>query len=181
MSSFIKIIKEDYLQRFSTDSQITYFKLIKSFLLDLNYRVVVKYRIQSKLYSNSKGNKVNKLLAVYLRNSNIKKYGVEFGLTSRIKGGLNIHHINGIVIGEGVRIGRNFNLFQQVTIGKKQGGYPTIGDNVWVYPGAKVIGNIKIGDNAIIGANAVVIKDITNNITVGGVPAKNIGYIKSNE
>ncbi|MCM3216407.1 serine acetyltransferase [Niallia taxi] len=181
MSSFIKTIKEDYLQRYNTDSQITYFKLFKGLILDLNFRVVFKYRVQSKLYSLSNGNKMIRFIAVCIRNSNIKRYSVEFGLTSQIAGGLTIHHLNGIVIGEGVRIGKNFNLFQQVTIGKKRNGYPTIGDNVWVYPGAKIIGDIRIDNNVIIGTNSVVIKSIPENTIVGGVPAKNIGYVENHE
>ena len=52
------------------------------------------------------------------------------------------------------------------------GGYPEIGDNVIIYTGAKIIGNIKIGNNVIIGANSVVVSDIQDNVTVAGVPAK---------
>ncbi|AKU26577.1 hypothetical protein IB49_09125 [Geobacillus sp. LC300] len=109
-----------------------------------------------------------------IRNGSIKKYGVEIGLNTKIEGGLNIHHVNGIVIGEGVIIGKNLNIFQQVTIGKKESGYPVIGDDVTIYPGAKVIGNIKIGNNSIIGANSVVNKDVAEGKVVAGVPARDI-------
>lgn len=51
-------------------------------------------------------------------------------------------------------------------------GAATIGNNVYIGPGAKIIGRIRIGDNVVIGANAVVTKDVPNGVTVGGVPAK---------
>lgn len=56
--------------------------------------------------------------------------------------------------------------------------YPTIGDNVTIYAGAKILGNVTVGDNSIIAANAVVVKDVPANVIVGGVPAKIIKQIK---
>ena len=70
-------------------------------------------------------------------------------------------------------IGKDCWINQQVTIGyKDDGGIPTIGDNVHICAGAKVLGNIKVGNNVVIGANAVVVKDVPDNCVVGGVPAK---------
>ena len=69
-------------------------------------------------------------------------------------------HTNGIVINADARIGCNCEIFQQVTIGEGKGGCPEIGDNVSIGPGAKVLGAIKVGDGARIGANAVVVKDV---------------------
>ena len=74
-------------------------------------------------------------------------------------------------------IGKNCWINQQVTIGFKNAKSPIIGDNVRISCGAKILGGIKIGNNAIIGANAVVIKDVPDNAIVGGVPAKVIGMI----
>ena len=62
-----------------------------------------------------------------------------------------------------------------MTLGQNRNAYPLIGDDVIIYPGAKVIGNITIGNKAVIGANAVVIKDVLENEIVAGVPAKCIG------
>lgn len=83
-----------------------------------------------------------------------------------------------VVIHKEARIGKNCMIAQCVTIGGKQGanGAPSIGDNVVVSAGAKVIGNIKIGNNCIIGANAVVTKDLPDNAVAAGVPAKIIKY-----
>ena len=69
-------------------------------------------------------------------------------------------HTNGIVINADARIGCNCEIFQQVTIGEAKGGCPEIGDNVSIGPGAKVLGKIKVGDGARIGANAVVVRDV---------------------
>lgn len=168
----IDTIRKDYKQRFSKHP--TVFKLLKAYFLDINFRVVVKYRIQRYLFLKSEQNKLFLLLAILIRNSNIKKYGVEIGLNAQIKGGFNIHHVNGIVIGDRVVIGNNFEIYQQVTVGSKDGQYPKIQDNVIIYPGAKVIGAISISNNSIIGANAVVHKDVSQFTVVAGVPAATV-------
>jgi serine O-acetyltransferase len=68
------------------------------------------------------------------------------------------------------KIGKNCMIFQHVTIGHiKEFAKPTLGDNVTVFAGAKVLGNVKVGDNSIVGANAVVVKDVPANCTVVGV------------
>ena len=69
------------------------------------------------------------------------------------------------------KVGRNCTIFQHVTIGyvNEENGKPVLGDNVILYAGAKVLGNVKIGDNSIVGANAVVVKDVPANCTVVGV------------
>lgn len=84
-------------------------------------------------------------------------------------------------------IGENCNLSQGVTIGKanrdQEGGFPILGDRVYVGPGAKIFGSVRIGDDAAIGANAVVTKDVPAMGVVGGVPARlisdkgSVGYI----
>ena len=71
-------------------------------------------------------------------------------------------------------IGKNCMIGQNVTIGGKSGWYevPVIGDNVEISAGARIIGPVRIGNNVIIGANAVVVKDVPDNCIVAGVPAK---------
>lgn len=70
------------------------------------------------------------------------------------------------------KIGKNCIIFQQVTVGMKNGEKPIILDNVTITCGAKVLGGITIGNNVIIGANAVVVKDVPDNSVVAGIPAK---------
>lgn len=94
-------------------------------------------------------------------------------LETRIGGGLLLPHPVGIVVHPDVRIGRNCLIMHNVTIGANgPGGVPTIGDNVDLGPGACVIGPVQVGDGAVVGANAVVVKDVPERAVVGGVPAR---------
>jgi len=100
--------------------------------------------------------------------------GIEIHPAAQIGDGLFIDHGMGVVIGETSVIGKNVTLYQGVTLGgtgKEKGKrHPNIGDDVVVGAGAKVLGNITIGENSYIGANAVVLKDVPPNATVVGVP-----------
>lgn len=92
--------------------------------------------------------------------------------TADIGGGLIVQHGYSTII-DPKSIGRNCWVNQNVTIGyTNETDCPTIGDNVTIYAGAKVLGNIRVGNNVIIAANAVVVKDVEDNCVVGGVPAK---------
>jgi serine O-acetyltransferase len=100
--------------------------------------------------------------------------GVEIHPGATIGKGLFIDHGMGVVVGETVILGENVTLFQGVTLGgtgKETGKrHPTLGSDIVVGAGAKVLGNITIGDNSYIGANAVVLRDVPHNSTVVGVP-----------
>lgn len=102
--------------------------------------------------------------------------GIEIHPGATIGKGLFIDHGTGVVIGETSVIGNNVTLFQGVTLGgtgKDRGKrHPNIGNNVVIGTGGKVLGNITVGDNSYIGANAVVIKDVPPNSTVVGVPGR---------
>ena len=102
--------------------------------------------------------------------------GVEIHPAATIGRGLFIDHGFGVVIGETAVLGENVTLFQGVTLGgtgKEQGKrHPTIGDNVVIGAGAKVLGNITVGRDSMIGANAVVIRDVPEHSTVVGVPGR---------
>jgi serine O-acetyltransferase len=99
--------------------------------------------------------------------------GADIPLNSRICGGLMIPHPNGIVIHPGSEIGPNCMILQQVTIGVAAADRaPCLGGNVLVGSGAKVLGGIRVGDNARIGANAVVLQDVPAGATAVGVPAR---------
>ena len=93
---------------------------------------------------------------------------------NKIGEGLCIAHGNSTVC-IAKSIGNNFSIYQQTTIGYSHGGCPVIGNNVTVYAGAKVLGGVLIGDNAVIAANAVVVTDVPENAIMAGVPAKIIG------
>ncbi len=102
--------------------------------------------------------------------------GIEIHPGATIGKGLFIDHGMGVVIGETTVIGDNVTLFQGVTLGgtgKEKGKrHPTLGDNVVVGTGAKVLGSFTIGDNVRIGANAVVVREVPPNAVVVGVPGR---------
>ena len=76
------------------------------------------------------------------------------------------HGLYGIIVSHNAHIGKNATIFHQVTIGEGNGGAPTIGDNCFIGAGAKIIGNIHIGNNVKIGTNCVVYEDVPDNATV---------------
>ena len=94
--------------------------------------------------------------------------------------GLCIVHYGTIVISHKAKIGENLRIHPSTSIGDYHGA-PALGNNVYVAPGAKLFGNIRIGNNVVIGANAVVNQDVPDNVTVGGVPAKIISEKSSVE
>ncbi len=98
--------------------------------------------------------------------------GADIPFMEHLGGGFAVPHPNGVVIHPLARIGVNCTVMQQVTIGKgTKGGYPTIGDNVFIGPGAKILGDVTVGDDAKVGANAVVLADVPPGATVTGIPA----------
>ena len=102
--------------------------------------------------------------------------GIEIHPGAIIGDGLFIDHGTGIVIGETAELGKNVTLYQGVTLGgtgKEKGKrHPTIGNNVVVATGAKVLGSFKVGDHAKIGAGSVVLKEVPPHATVVGIPGR---------
>jgi serine O-acetyltransferase len=92
--------------------------------------------------------------------------GAEFGP------GLVLIHSQGVVINGAVKAGRNLRIEHQVTIGAEKGQSPRLGDDVFIGCGAKIVGPVTIGDGARVGANAVVVHDVSPQTTVVGIPAK---------
>lgn len=106
--------------------------------------------------------------------------GIEIHPGAKVKSGFFIDHGMGVVIGETTEIGANVTIYQGVTLGgtgKVKGKrHPTIGNNVVIGAGAKVLGPITIGDNSRIGAGSVVLNAAAPNSTVVGIPARVVYY-----
>lgn len=102
---------------------------------------------------------------------------------AEIEGGFYIAHVGNVVIAHHTKIGRNTSMHQGVTIGVSGAAseLPIIGDRVYFGAGCKVIGSIKIGNDVVIGANAVVTKDVPDNAIVVGVPARVLNYNGSHD
>jgi len=122
----------------------------------------------------------NSTIIKYILHRKKIKYGIQISMDTKIGKGFYIGHFGSIVVSGGAKIGDNCNISQDVTIGfiprGKKKGVPVIGDNCYIAPGAKIIGNVKIGNNVAIGANAVVTTDLPDNAVAVGIPAKIISY-----
>jgi serine O-acetyltransferase len=108
------------------------------------------------------------------------KFGISVPYRTSIDSGFYISHFGGIIVSEQAVIGKNCNISQGVTIGAtnrgEKKGAPLIGDNVYIGPGAKIIGKVILGNNVAIGANCVVTKDMPDNAVVIGIPGRVISY-----
>ena len=130
-------------------------------------------------YENTKKNIISKILYIITK-YRFHKMSVRLGFsipTNVFEEGLSIAHYGTIVVNENARIGKNCRIHENVTIGSTGGDSkaPQIGDNVFIASGARVIGDITIGNDIAIGANSFVNKDFEqNHITVAGVPARKI-------
>ncbi|MCX5706267.1 MAG: serine O-acetyltransferase [Candidatus Omnitrophica bacterium] len=144
---------------------------IEILLLYQGLHALVAYRVAHFFYSL-------KLFFIARFISQVSRWatGIEIHPGAKIGERFFIDHGMGVVIGETAIIGDDVLLYQGVTLGgtgiEKGKRHPTIGNNVVIGGGAKVLGNISIGDNSYIGANAVVINDVPPNSTVVGVPGR---------
>lgn len=140
-------------------------------LLYPSFKVMMHYRIAHRLYK-----KGHYFWARYVSQRGARKTGIEIHPGAKIGNGFFIDHGNGVIIGETAIIGDNVTLYQGVTLGgtgKEHGKrHPTIGNNVMISAGAKVLGSFTIGDNSKIGAGSVVLSEVPPNSTVVGVPGR---------
>ncbi len=138
-----------------------------------SFRAQLYHKIAKFFY-----NKKHYVIARYLSERAKRKTGIEIHPGAIIGKNLFIDHGTGVIIGETTIIGDNVVMFHGVTLGgtgKEKGKrHPTIEDNVYIGCGAKILGNITIGKNAKIGANAVVLNDVEANATIVGIPGKTI-------
>lgn len=153
---------------------------VEVFLLYPSIHALISYRIAHFLYKN-------KMFFLARLTSQLSRLftGIEIHPGATIGKGLFIDHGMGVVIGETAEIGDNVTIYHGVTLGgtgKDKGKrHPTVGNDVVIGCGAKVLGPIIIGDGAKIGANAVVLKDVPTGVTAVGKAAKNLIRVVKNE
>lgn len=166
--SFIKMIQDEIKLIEERDPAIH--SKMEVFLYP-SFKVMLHYRVAHRLYE-----KGHYFWARWISQRGVHKTGIEIHPGAKIGKGLFIDHGNGVIIGETTIIGDNVTLYQGVTLGgtgKEHGKrHPTIGNNVMISAGAKVLGSFTIGDNSKIGAGSVVLDEVPPNSTVVGVPGR---------
>ena len=165
---FIKFFREEMQVIKERDPAI---KTKAEVFLYPSFKAIIRHRFAHKLYLNK-----HYFLARLVSQRTVRKTGIEIHPGATIGKGFFIDHGTGVIIGETTIIGDNVTLYQGVTLGGtgKECGkrHPTIGNNVMISVGAKVLGSFTVGDNSKIGAGSVVIEEVPPNCTVVGVPGR---------
>lgn len=154
-------------------------RIVKSIVRKFGYNNQNAIYLIYKTVNLNEKNIINRIRRNILSNRLERKYHIIVGRYCKIGKNLSLPHPQNIVIGGYVNIGDNCKIFQDVTIGLKvtnadirPENYPKVGENCVICVGAKILGGIKIHDNSIIAANAVVTKDVEANSLYAGIPAE---------
>ncbi|WP_299319561.1 serine O-acetyltransferase [uncultured Maribacter sp.] len=168
-----KYIKSDLFRLGKGISKKTFYNAYrtnKTFRFLVWFRLARHYNILNKKRSNFVLSVITKI--IYKKLS--IKYSIDFPLTVNLGYGLKINHGIALVVNSKSIIGNNVMLAHSVTLASEKNGVPIIGDKVRISPGVVVVGAVHIGDNVVIGANALVNKSVPENSVAVGVPNRNI-------
>lgn len=153
---------------------------IEPLLYFKGFHALQTYRFAHWLYRNDERD-----FALYLQSQSSRVFGVDIHPAAKIGKGIMFDHATGIVIGETASIGDMSSLLHTVTLGgsgKERGDrHPKVGKCVLIGAGAKILGNITVGDCARVAAGSVVLKDVPPKTTVAGVPARVVGVAGCSE
>ena len=173
---FWQTIRRDFCHHidspFYTDpKRVTFLRILRAFI-EPEFRIVFAYRVYRHLFSN--GHKILSYL-IYVRTKAVTR--CDIAREAEIGAGFKIAHPFDVVIGPDARLGDDVIVFNGVTIGNRLSkdfwtGMPVIGNAVLIGTGSKILGPVKIGDGARIGANAVVLCDVPQGATAVGNPAR---------
>lgn len=143
------------------------------------------HALQTQRVAHWLWNRGRKSLALFFQNRMSTIFGVDIHPAARMGKGVMLDHATGLVIGETAVVGNNVSILQSVTLGgtgKDEGDrHPKIGDGVLISAGAKILGNIRVGEGAKVGAGSVVLEDVPPHTTVAGVPARVVGRPSSDQ
>jgi serine O-acetyltransferase len=152
-------------------------RLIQPILFFKGYQALQAYRVGHWLWTQGR-----KDLAYFIQMRVSETFGVDIHPAARMGRGIMIDHAHSIVIGETAVVGDNVSMLHSVTLGgtgkEEEDRHPKIGCGVLIGAGAKVLGNIRVGDCARIAAGSVVLHDVPPKKTVAGVPAKVVGDVE---
>lgn len=147
---------------------------LQPFLFFKGFHALQSYRVAHWLWLEGR-----ETLAFFFQSRISELFNVDIHPAARIGSGVMLDHATDLTIGETTVVGDDCSIMQGVTLGgtgkEFEDRHPKIGKGVLISVGAKVLGNIKVGDGAVIGAGSVVLKEVPPNCTVAGVPAKPVG------
>jgi serine O-acetyltransferase len=150
------------------------------FLYFKGFHALQIHRVANCLWGDDR-----KSLALFFQNKMSEQFSVDIHPAARLGEGIMLDHATGLVIGETAVVGNNVSILQNVTLGgtgKEQGDrHPKVGDGVLISAGAKILGNINIGEGAKVGAGSVVLMEVPPHTTVAGVPAKIVGHPQTDQ
>lgn len=149
-------------------------KAVDGFLYFKGFHAIQTHRFTHALWVSGRRD-----FALYLQSRSSAVFQVDINPAARVGRGIMLDHATGFVVGETATIGDNVSILQGVTLGgtgkSEEDRHPKIGNGVLIGAHATVLGNIRVGDCARIGAGSVVVKEVPPRVTVAGVPAKIIG------
>ncbi|WP_371169680.1 serine O-acetyltransferase [Aliiroseovarius sp. 2305UL8-7] len=149
-------------------------RMLQPVLYFKGYQAMQAYRLGHYLWTQGR-----KDLSYFIQMRCSEVYGIDIHPGARIGRGIMIDHAHSIVIGETAVVGDNVSMLHSVTLGgtgkEDEERHPKIGDGVLIGAGAKVLGNIKVGECSRIAAGSVVLEEVPRNKTVAGVPARIVG------
>lgn len=176
-SNIIEAVKLDLLACYERDPACDEYSL--PLLYFKGFHAIQAHRINHWLYNDGR-----KTLAYFLQNRSSEVFGVDIHPAARFGHGLMLDHATGFVAGETAVLSNNISILHGVTLGgsgKESGDrHPKVGDGVMIGANASILGNIRIGEYAKVGAGSVVVADVPPHSTVVGVPAKTTGKSANN-
>lgn len=154
--------------------------MAEPFLYFKGFHALQTHRVAHCLWNNDR-----RSMALFFQNRISGEFAVDIHPAAQMGQGIMLDHATGLVIGETAVVGNNVSILQSVTLGgtgKEDGDrHPKVADGVLISAGAKILGNIRIGEGAKVGAGSVVLQDVPAHTTVAGVPAKVVGIPASDQ
>jgi len=140
-----------------------------AFLMDVGIAAVILFRLAHRLYRRG-----HPVLSILVTRLNLALHGCQLAVGAEIGPGLRLPHPPAVVVGKGVRAGKDIILFQNVSLAARRWNsedYPIIGDRVVIFANSVVLGSVRLGDDSRVGACSLVLHDVPAGVTVAGTPA----------
>ena len=165
-------IRRDIEAAFQRDAECQHY--LTPLIYFKGFQALQLYRVSHWLWTNQRYS-----FALFLQNNISERFAVDIHPAAQLGDGIMIDHATGLVIGETTIVGNDVSMLHSVTLGgsgcQKGDRHPKIGNGVLLAAGAKVLGNISVGEGVKVGAGSLVLESVPDHVTVAGVPAKIVG------